>query len=1058
MPPLDDSITTRKRLAGLTGRRYWRSLDELARTPQFAAAMEREFPEVAVDALSPESRREFLKLMGASLALAGLTLTGCRWPRETIAPYAKRPQGFTPGQPAQYATAMELGGAAVGLLVTSYDGRPIKIEGNPLHPASRGATTAIHQASVLDLYDIDRASQVVQRQGGQTLQPGLEGFRQFASERFAGLRTRGGEGLALLLEETGSPTTLAMRAQLRDSMPLAQQFVYEPVSRDNQRQAMRRLYGRAYRPLLRLEGADVIASFDDDFLLLHPDGVRHAREFAARRNPDSGAMNRLYVLESTVSLTGTNADHRAALRPGQVALQLRILAARLFLKSGLSLPAGAEHLEGLLRVHMNDVNEHPLLEPLCKDLLRHRGRSLLTVGPRQTADVHVLAQLINDALGNVGKTVELVPDPRQDHGDRAQIEELAGQLKAGAISTLVIAGGNPVYNAPPELSVAGKLAGAETVIHLSQDENETSQHCSWLLPRAHYLEAWGDATGWDGTYSVIQPLIEPLYGGLSEIELLSMLISAEPRSGYELVRETYAQRFGEDDFEARWRTALHDGLVAGSASAPARPTPDYGRALTGTDLDGVRVYGEEAATDGFELAVVPDPRVYDGRFANNGWLQEAPDPLTKLTWDNAAVISVADAAAQGLRDGDVIELPPDSGVKLPVLVMPGQPRGVITVALGYGRQVCGRVGRGVGVNAYALRPQEHGGAAQVMQPRKTGRTHELACTQDHYVIDTLGMAERERRVGGLVREANLAFYHEHPDFAQKMTHHPPLKSLWTEHSYEGHRWALAIDLSSCIGCGACITACQAENNIPVVGKQRVLEGREMHWIRVDRYFTGDPAAPQSLSQPVACHHCEMAPCEQVCPVAATVHSSEGLNEMVYNRCVGTRYCANNCPYKVRRFNYFNYQKGITETQKLGFNPEVTVRSRGVMEKCTYCVQRIQGAKIDAGNEQRPLEDGEITPACAQACPARAITFGDLNDPDSAVRKLHDHQRAYAMLAELNVKPRTAYLAKLRNPAPGTPEYETPPPELYEHAEEHDEHAGHAGEGDGHAAAGEGEGH
>jgi Fe-S-cluster-containing dehydrogenase component len=602
------------------------------------------------------------------------------------------------------------------------------------------------------------------------------------------------------------------------------------------------------------------------------------------------------------------------------------------------------------------------------------------------------------------------------------------------VTTLLILGGNPAYDAPGNLPAGGSFAEAlgkvGTSIHLSLYRNETSRACTWHLPRAHALEAWDIFRNPDGSLAAAQPLIEPLYGGRTPAELLSLLLEQPARKAHDLARRTFSQATGgrgdapadDPDFEARWQAFLRAGWLAGSAAseAPARfRSPLVGPNLT-KGLQELQELGRvRLDRDNLELVFAPDGKVLDGRFANNAWLQELPDFLTKLTWDNAALLSPATAAALGVAQGDVVRLQWEGRqAELPVYVLPGQAAWSVTVSLGYGRTAAGRVGDGVGVDVNGLRHGLKFWGGPGLRLTRSGRTHTLVCTQDHHAIDTLGADERRQRIGHLVREADLAEYREHPDFAaHRGPHHPPLLSLWQERGSEGHRWGMAIDLNSCIGCNACVVACQAENNIPVVGKKQVGKGREMQWLRLDRYFRGDAENPQVAHQPVACVQCENAPCEQVCPVAATVHSEEGLNVMVYNRCVGTRYCSNNCPYKVRRFNFFNYQKHLTETQKMAYNPEVTVRSRGVMEKCTYCVQRIQKAKIRAKNERRILGDGEIVPACAQTCPTQAIVFGDLNDPESRVAGLQAEQRAYRMLAELNVKPRTAYLARVRNPNP-----------------------------------------
>jgi molybdopterin-containing oxidoreductase family iron-sulfur binding subunit len=605
-------------------------------------------------------------------------------------------------------------------------------------------------------------------------------------------------------------------------------------------------------------------------------------------------------------------------------------------------------------------------------------------------------------------------------------------LNAGKVDTLIVLGGNPLYTAPADLNFAEAFKKAATRIHLGLYRDETARQCAWHLPQAHFLESWADARAYDGTYSVVQPLIEPLHGGVSAIELAALLAGIESPKGYDLVRQTF-QKIAGPGWESKWAMTLREGILDKSESPAATPP-----IVQQPSKPPAEKAAATPANSQLEIVFCRSAAVYDGRYANNGWLQELPDPMTKLTWDNAALVSPATAAKLGIAHGAVVRLTfGGRTVQMPAYVMPGQAAGSVAVALGYGRTAAGKVGGSkaddvppVGVDVYCLRTTAAMDFGTGLSVEPTGREHRLALTQDHHAIDTVGLSSRAERLGELIREQTLADHKEHPDAVKHAVHHPPLESLWNEHEYGPHRWGMTIDLSKCIGCNACVVACQSENNVPVVGKDRVLAGREMHWIRVDRYFQGEPDNPRSVHQVVACHHCENAPCEQVCPVAATVHSHEGLNDMVYNRCVGTRYCSNNCPYKVRRFNYFNYHKDLEghekEVLKLIYNPEVTVRSRGVMEKCTYCVQRIQATKIIAKNAGRPIADGEIRTACQQVCPAQAIEFGDLADPASRVAKARAAGRAYEMLAELNVKPRTSYLARIRNPNP----------ELEEAAHEH----------------------
>ncbi len=1059
------SLTTRGH-----SQRYWRSLEELARSPEFMEHLNHEFPALRDPTGSEPSRRDVIKIMGASLALAGLT--GCRWPRETIVPYAKRPTGRIEGAAVHYASSYELGGVGRGVLVASYDGRPIKIEGNELHSASLGASDALGQAAILEIYDPDRSTRPSEGIGDRRryLSPAEfdAAFGKLADEA----RARQGAGLCILSGASGSPSFAAARAALLKALPQAQWFEYEPLSRDNERAGTALAFGAPHRPVWSFQGCTLIAAFDSDFLLTHPDALRCTREFAARRTGEGDSMLRLYSVESTLSLTGSNADYRFAVRSADVFKAMCDVTAAL-LDKGLELPPGFSGLVDAVRAGTSKQAPAPFAARIAADLLSNRGHGLVAVGPRQPAAAHALAALLNVALGNASKSVSYVADldpARPTHLD--QIRTLTGKLNAGEVETLVILGGNPVYDAPADLGFAAALSRAKNSLHLGLFADETAELCGWHVPQAHWLESWHDTRGWDGLYSVAQPLIEPLYSGVSATELVARLGSAAvpAASGYELVRKTFQAEYagGASDFEAAWRRALHDGIVDGSAWPRVSPTVAADAVIAGVrrEIDA----WQPADAAGFELVFAQDNRVYDGRFANNGWLQELPDPLTKITWDNAALISPVDARRLGLRRDDLITLAlAERSLTLPVCVVPGQAPGSITLALGYGRRRGGQVARSSGFDTYALRTTgawPFAGGARLTAAR---RSHELATTQDHHAIaSTVGDDEIQRRVPELVIEGTFAEFREHPDFAAHRVHSLPLHQPFNAHEFpDAHRWAMAVDLSKCTGCSACVVACQAENNVPVVGRGEVLMGREMHWVRIDRYFLGDPFDADDIRvvhAPIYCQQCENAPCEQVCPVAATVHDADGLNVMVYNRCIGTRYCANNCPWKVRRFNWFwNHhgpkhprslatgkpyyfvtppQTDITAVEQMAHNPKVTVRTRGVMEKCTFCLQRINAARIAARNEAvsptpagqarpSPLRDGAVVPACAQACPADALVFGDLNDAESRVSQQHAHPRSYAMLSNLNARPRNKFLAKLRQRDDGhaghAPDHDQPTP-------------------------------
>ncbi|MHB0957083.1 MAG: TAT-variant-translocated molybdopterin oxidoreductase [Pirellulaceae bacterium] len=1009
--------------------KHWRSLAELDNAPEFRAFLEAEFPETADP--GGLNRRRWLQIMGASFALAGVA--GCEARKQELLPFAHRPEGRVPGQPQRYATAMDLSGHAIGLLVTCVDGRPIKIEGNPLHPQSLGATHALAQASLLSLYDPDRSQNPVERVGeGSIIHTGDTQRAKWAKfddvllgKHFARVQQRRGASFYVLSEATSSPTLARLRRQLLEQMPDAQWLEYEPLTDDQVLAGARAAFGKPVRTQLVIEKAQVIVCLDADLLASHPASLSYTRAFAKGREVVDGTMNRLYVVESAYSVTGAAADHRLPLRPSQLPAfvgQLHQAVERLAAaEPGTDGAASESYWDQFVSV-------------VARDLHAHRGTSVVAVGPQQPPEVHAAVHRLNALLGNVGQTIRYTAVSEPDRRPHVEaIVALAAAMHAGSVDTLLILGGNPVYDAPADVDFAGGLAKVPTSIHVGLYRDETALQCLWHVPQSHFLENWGDARSFDGTYSVVQPTIAPLHGGRSFAEILARVMGQTLPKPEELVKATFQDLAGGSFDEKLWRRTVHDGLLANSAW-PDEAVPDEAALDTTGGALSTEVSFGMPPNGQFELVFLRDASVYDGRFANNSWLQECPDPLTKLTWDNAAVMSPATANALHVSDESLVTLQVgDMSLEVAVYRMPGWADGVVGLALGYGRTAAGSVGgwveqaiAPVGVNAYRLRTSQTMFVAAGLNVADGAGRFPLSVTQDHHAIDAVGLKERARRVPVLLREGSLAQYVAEPDFAQHMGHPPEsLESLWTEFSYEGqHRWGMSIDLSKCTGCNACVVACQAENNVPVVGKAQVKRGREMHWIRVDRYFQGDAERPEAVAaamQPVTCHHCELAPCEQVCPVAATVHSSEGLNDMVYNRCIGTRYCGNNCPYKVRRFNYFNYHKDLEdpsrEITKMVYNPDVTVRSRGVMEKCTYCVQRIQAAKIQTRIAGEPIPDGTLQTACQQVCPAQAIVFGDLADPTSRVRQWQQDARAYGMLAELNTKPRTMYLAKIRNPHP-----------------------------------------
>ncbi len=982
------------------GPEYWRSLEELAGSADFQEALHREFPKGASEWVDSVSRRGFLQVMGASMALAGMT--GCvRLPLEPIVPYVRQPEEVVPGRPMYYATAMTLGGYASPLLVESHLGRPTKIEGNEQHPASLGGTDIFAQASILGMYDPDRSQSVVSMGDQRSWQSFVTAIRGPLSAQ----KALQGAGIRILTPTISSPTLADQLRNFLKIYPQAKWHVYEPVNRDNVLEGAKLAFGQPVETRYDFEKADVIVSLDADFLYAgFPGNVRYIRDFAKRRNPD-GNMNRLYVVESTPTTTGAKADHRLPMRASEIERFAHDLSSHI----PVNPPTGGV------------AGDFPGLGGLVfQDILKHRGSSVVIVGDHQPPSVHAFAQAVNQALGNVGKTV-FYTDPVDANpvNQTESLKYLVADVDAGKVDLLIILGGNPVYDAPDDLDFANVLKSnkAPLRVHLGLYQNETAELCQWHINQAHELESWGDARAYDGTVSIIQPLIAPLYGGKSAVEFVALLAGQSDATGYDLVRDYWQKQHTGADFEAFWRKSLHDGWVDGTTYQPKSAVVKNDR------------FGWSGATDtAIELNIRRDPSIYDGQFSNNGWLQELPKPMTKLTWDNAVLVGPKMAERLQVKTCDVVELELNGKkVKGPVWVQVGHPDNSATVFLGYGRKRAGRVGTAVGFDAYPLRTTAAPWFASGLQIRKTGDTYVLASTQGYQWMDTPDGGHRP-----LVRETALEEYRKDPDFAKKMDEDPaPGLTLYKPYPYkeEAYAWGMAIDLNSCVGCNNCMIACQSENNIAVVGKEQCAIGRHMHWIRIDTYYqyqdqeAHDRDNPKAFFQPVPCQQCENAPCEVVCPVGATNHSSEGLNDMVYNRCVGTRYCSNNCPYKVRRFNFFLFQDWETPQYKMMRNPDVSVRSRGVMEKCTYCVQRITEHKIDTetasvreGKEIK-IKDGELQTACQQSCPAGAIIFGNINDPDSKVSKLKAQSRNYSLLGELNTRPRTTYLAEVSNPNP-----------------------------------------
>lgn len=1110
-----------------TGKEYWRSLEELADSGQFEDFLHTEFPRQAGEWDDAVGRRTFLKLMGASLALAGLSTSSCVYqPPETIVPYVRQPGELVPGKPLFFATAMPFSGGATGLLVRSNEGRPTHAEGNPDHPTNGtperpegervAATDAFSIASILSLYDPDRSETIINRDEIRPYSAFLGEIRTKLEE----MRGRQGAGLRFLTETVTSPTMAAQLKAILATFPAAKWHQYEPAGTNSSALGAQLAFGQPVNTIYRFDRAERVLSLDSDFLSCGAGSLRYARDYAAKRRVLEGKtdMNRLYVVETTPTSTGACADHRFSLRPSQMEAFARALAA--------ALGAPGVPTDGAQQSANVAHGQH--IAAIAKDLQAARGKSIVVAGEHQTPAVHALAHAINQSLGNVGQTV-LYTDPieAQPVDQVASLRELVGDIEAGRVEMLVIIGGNPVYNAPFDLALTKeRLDKIKTPdgkdglrVHLSLYDDETSELCHWHIPETHFLESWSDTRAHDGTVSIIQPLIAPLYKGRSVHELLAAFTDKPEQSGYDIVRDYWrTQRLeslvaaagatqqqqsaqgttpaagaaghnaatGGDhsstgnaspmptttpspapsatpsptpnatpggstgaaargaaapaNFDEAWRRVVHDGIIPGTAAKEKSVT------VKGDWSASVTAATPQTSGGQFEIIFRPDPTVYDGRFANNGWLQELPKPLTKLTWDNAAYMSLGTARRMfGLNENDftykgrefnapVVELRHrGQSVRAPVLIVPGQPDDVVTVHLGHGRTRAGRVGtttadQPLGFNAYRLRTSDAMWQSAGLEVVPTGDEYLLAVTQLHFNMEGRDIVRENKLTdylsggGDSSREvhggASLATHEGASEVVGTEVHKEPghHDSLYPSYEYNDYKWGMAVDIASCVGCSACVIACQSENNIPIVGKEQISRSREMHWLRIDTYFKGLAENPQGAHfMPIPCMHCEVAPCEPVCPVHATVHSAEGLNDMVYNRCVGTRYCSNNCPYKVRRFNFFLYQDFDTPSLKMMRNPEVTVRSRGVMEKCTYCTQRIAYARIEAEKEERKVRDGEIVTACQSACPTEAIIFGDLNDKESRVAKMQHDKRNYSLLAELNTRPRTTYLSAMRNP-------------------------------------------
>jgi MoCo/4Fe-4S cofactor protein with predicted Tat translocation signal len=1047
----------RDKILQKSGKDYWRSVEEFADAPEFEEFVKEEYPQHAEEWEDGLSRRNFIKVMGASLAFAGLT--GCViQPAEKIVPYVRQPEEIIPGKPLYYATAMTLGGVATGLLAKSNEGRPTKIEGNPEHAGSLGATDVLAQASLLNMYDPDRSQEVTYRGTPSTWQSFMIQLRAKLDEN----RVDGGAGVRFLTETVTSPTLIAQMRQILTELPNARWYQYEPVNKDNSIAGAKLAFGSPAQPIYKFDQATRVLSLDAD--IFSGFNVRYIKDFNKSRlhNHEKTDINRLYAIETTMTLTGAKADHRLAVKPSQMPEIAKAIAAAV----------------GVAGASSTYTENAPWIQAMAKDLQANRGKSIVIAGDNQPPMVHAIASAINGALGNVGTTVTYI-EPFQPFADVLQIDQLrqlVQEIDNGAVKMLVIMGGNPTYNAPADLKLnfnrfkvdADDTEGRKVPlrIHLGHYADETAEVCHWHVSEKHYLESWSDTRAFDGTVSIVQPLIQPLYESHNAHELAQLFFKENyDKKDFDIIKENWQKQgfassvapqtmtttatagntaqannatVAPKTFDDNWRKAVHNGFVPNTAAA-AKTVSVNGAFMTQPTAP--------VPSGGLEISFLPDPSVYDGRFANNGWLQELPNPLTKITWENVALVSPRTAQRLGVNQGaknedaaggelgttffntkggnlfsDLVKVKMNGAEiaqGVPMWITPGQPDDVITIYMGYGRTRAGRVGTGIGYNAFDVRNSNAmwNGVGEVS---KMNEQKAIASTQIHFNIP-------EGRRDDILRVWDLEQFNNTPGLGHQ--HDEYDATMYPGFEYTGNKWGMTIDLNSCVGCNACVIACQSENNIPVVGREQVERSREMHWMRIDSYYSGDdisnPDGPHF--QPMICQQCEQAPCETVCPVHATVHSAEGLNDMVYNRCVGTRYCSNNCPYKVRRFNFLLYQDWNTPQYKLMRNPEVTIRSRGVMEKCTYCTQRIAAARIEAEKDQRRVRDGEIVTACQSVCPADAIVFGDLNDPNAQVTKLKKEHRNYNVLNELNTQPRTTYLAGLNNQNKEMPDYKAPKP-------------------------------
>jgi molybdopterin-containing oxidoreductase family iron-sulfur binding subunit len=975
MPPLDPP-------------KYWRSVED--REGQLPSSEGREFPAgVPGDDTDGATRRDFLKIVGGTAALAGLA--GCQNPPDHVLPYAKQPPEIIPGNPLHYASSFTRDGYGMGVIVAAREGRPIKVEGNPDHPASLGASSVYDQAAIWHLYDPQRA---------RTLRSGKhpKAWARFVgdmAQKAAEWKKDGGAGLRFLVEPSGSPLEADLRKQLLAAFPNAKFYAFSATGNDNAYAGTQLAFGRPLETRFDFQPARAILSLDADFLSQGAFHVRYSRHFADHRVPQN-ELNRLYVVEPGHSATGTAADHRLRVKAGEVVDVAVALANEL--APGKVPP---DRSGGAGRFANN-----AWIKAAAKDLKARGAAALVVAGARQPAVVHAIAAVINASLGSkcVSYTAPVLSDVQFGP---AQLKALADEVKAGKVDTLVCTAYNPVYTAPADIDVAAMLRGCNSIYRAMFDD-ETARHANWFIPATHELEEWGDARAVDGTVSLKQPLIHPLFGGISLPEVWAALLGSAARGAQRILRDSWKARANKPDFDKWWERTLQKGIVEDTAlpAETVSPSGDLASALSQLPK----------SEGGLEVAFYNDNKVADGRYGDVAWLQELPEAVTKMTWGNNVALSPATAKKLGVTTADMVQVTvAGKSLTAPAYVLPGMADDTLQVAIGYGRQGAEMIAREIGADVQPLRSAANTWWSTGAQLSLTGLTQKLPIDHDHWSMEgrpiALDVDAVELEEGNKQKKLKL------PLLEENRGEQP---SMYAPYEYTGFKWGMAIDMSRCSGCNACVLACESENNVLIVGPDQLRKGRDMHWLRIDRYFTGELEDPETVMQPLMCVHCENAPCEYVCPVNATVHSDEGLNEMVYNRCVGTRYCSNNCPYKVRRFNYLNWHNNLQGTEEMAMNPDVTVRSRGVMEKCTYCVQRIERYRIDQrinGKGIGDYKDTDFTTACAQSCPSGAIVFGSLHDPKTQVSKLHTDERAYQLLHELGTRPRTVHLARVRNKNP-----------------------------------------